>query len=106
MKHKFLLNYRAMMVQKVMFHLHGERFGVVQVKIPVFWDLMPCTVVIMFWRSLLPPLHCLYSEMQLLRSEGMNEMKEPKIHVGVEIGYMAQLVGALCCKPEGCRFDS
>ena len=68
----FLLNCRAMMVWKVAFPSQGERFGVVQVKIPVFWDIIPCTLVIMFWRSLLPPLHCVYSEIQFLCSEGMN----------------------------------
>jgi hypothetical protein len=69
---KFLLNYRIMMVWKGAFHLRGERSGVVQVKIPVLWDIIPCALVIVFWRNLLPPLHCLYSETQFLCSEGMN----------------------------------
>ena len=60
------------MVRKGAFHLQGGRFGVVQVKIPVLWDMIPCTVVIGVWGSLLPPLHCLFSEIQFLCSEGMN----------------------------------
>ena len=48
-------------------------------KIPVLWDIIPCTVVIVFWRSLLPPFHCLYSEVQFFCSEGMNGMKRNEI---------------------------